>query len=168
MRWAAVLIVLPVFIGAAAHACGTAETLTERLIRHEGFEPCVYVDTLGNPTIGVGHLLARPAPGDLCWPDSKVRAVLYHDILRAEANARHDVGHGFDALPDGQRAVLIEMAFQLGGRGLAEFHHMLAAVREGDFARAAAEIIDSRLDHQTPARAEELAALMRDEPCSDG
>ena len=167
-QWAAVILCVVFLAGAicsaaqSAPACDPDEGLQARLIRHEGWRSCHYTDTLGNETIGVGHLLRRPVPARLCWPDSKILAVLDNDIDRAEANAEHDL-HApgvWAGLRRGPREVLIEMAFQIGGHGLAGFKRMLAAVRRGDMAQAAAEITNSKLARQTPKRAAELACLM--------
>ena len=144
-------------------ACDPDEGLQARLVRHEGVRRCVYADQFENPTIGVGHLLPRPAPEGLCWPEDKIFAVLQHDIERAASGARHDLdADGIWAkLRRGPREVLIEMSFQLGSSGLWRFSRMLSAVRWGDFDRAADEMLDSRWAKQTPGRAQELACLMR-------
>ncbi len=154
------LILSGIAPASAVTRCDPGEGLTDRLIRHEGWRECVYHDQYGNPTIGVGHLLKRPADPELCWGGARIHANLSHDIERAEDAARHDLGQSYYALPDTQRAVLIEMAFQIGGRGLAHFTRMLDAARAGDYALAAQEILNSKLAHQTPVRAAELACLM--------
>ena len=142
--------------------CDPHEGLQARLIRHEGWRACAYLDSLQNWTIGVGHLLKRPVPERLCWSDSKILAVLDNDIDRAEANAEHDLNAPgvWAGLRRGPREVLIEMSYQLGGRGLLHFKRMLAAVRSGDLAAAADEMLDSRWAKQTPRRAQELSCLM--------
>lgn len=144
-----------------ASSCDTDETLVERLVRHEGKAPCVYGDIYGNPTIGVGHLLMKPVDPDLCWTAEKIMSALDHDIDRAGDNARFDYGSGFYTLPHDVQDILTEMAFQLGGSGLAGFRQTLAAIRAGDYELAADNMLRSRWAMQTPNRAEELACLMR-------
>ena len=141
-------------------SCDVSEGLHSRLARHEGRRKCVYTDTLGHPTIGVGHSLRQPADMDLCWTDAKIDSVLQADIAQAEANAAYDYGDGFNELPQVRQDVLTEMAFQLGGSGLLHFSHMLESLRAGDPAKAAEEMLASKWHHQTAARAEELACLM--------
>ena len=144
-------------------ACNSDEGLQARLTRHEGLRPCVYFDQFDNPTIGVGHLLKRPVPVGLCWSDSKIQAVLDHDIARAKSNARHDLNddEAWESLSQDRQAVLVEMSFQLGGNGLLHFQKMLAHVRKSEFGAAADEMLNSRWARQTPKRAQELACLMR-------
>ena len=154
---AAVALALP-----AAAACNLSEGLQDRLIRHEGWRSCVYSDQFGNRTIGVGHLLRRPVPNNLCWSQNKVIATLYHDIHRAQSNAQHDIGrNNWKRIPKHVQEAITELSFQLGGHGLAKFRRMLAAIRAHRYGAAANELLDSRLARQTPHRAEELACIIR-------
>jgi lysozyme len=65
----------------------------------------------------------------------------------------------------GRQQILIEMAYQMGGRGLMKFKRFLAALKEGNFSLASDEMLDSSWarDH-TPARAKRLAARMLEDP----
>ena len=162
MRLVVLCFALLVATGGVALACNTLETLESRLIRHEGMRSCVYYDQFGSPTIGVGHLL-KPPVKNICWDREKVLSVLRNDIARARANARHDVGSAAvweHRLSPTRRNVLTELAFQLGGSGLARFHGMLDAVALGDYDFAAKMLVRSKLGRQTPRRANELACLM--------
>ena len=163
----ALILAFPVF---PAWACDPSETLYERLVRHEGYERCVYVDTLGNPTIGVGHLLPEGTPHDTCWDDATIYRMLHHDIEFAESAAYRDLNDpvSWAHLPRVPRETMIEMAFQLGGRGLGSFHHMLDAIRAGDWPRAAREIRNSLLARETPKRANELADCMENASLNSG
>ena len=58
-------------------------------------------------------------------------------------------------------AVLVDMAYELGGAGLAQFSHFLAACRAGDWERAAAELQNSKLFQQVPRREIENIAVLR-------
>lgn len=59
-----------------------------------------------------------------------------------------------------RRAVLIDMAYQLGGRGLAGFHHLLDAIRIGDWNKARDELDSSLLRSQTPNRVVENMGIL--------
>lgn len=145
---------------AAGANCNLAEGLYKRIMRHEGWHLCAYNDHLGNPTIGVGHLLKRPIPDQLCWSQGRVERVFHEDVTQAERFARHDV-RDWHHLPRLTHEVLTELAFQLGGTGLAHFRHMLFQIDKGDWNRAADELLNSRLAQQTPNRTKELACLLR-------
>jgi lysozyme len=53
------------------------------------------------------------------------------------------------------------MVFQLGKTGVSKFKNMFAALKEYDYTRAAAEMINSAWYRQTPSRCEDLSELMR-------
>ena len=123
-----------------------------RLREAEGFcdMPCG-VDGVSH--IGYGHRL----PLDTASGD----ALLVHDTGVAAAGARRVVGEPlWSALSEHRRDVLTEIAFMAGATGLAGFEEMLKALRAGDYARAAEEIVDSTLEPER--RAMELAQLMRE------
>jgi lysozyme len=54
------------------------------------------------------------------------------------------------------------MCFNLGMPRLRQFRNMLAALEAGDFETAAREALDSRWAGQVGARAERIAAQIRD------
>lgn len=51
-----------------------------------------------------------------------------------------------------RRAVLVDMAYEIGGEGLAQFERLLDAVRGAHWGIAAAELKNSRLYSQVPVR----------------
>lgn len=59
-----------------------------------------------------------------------------------------------------RRAVLIDIAYEIGGVGLSKFVHLLAAVREGKWATAAAELKNSLLYQQVPKREQENMMIL--------
>lgn len=149
--------------------CNPHEGIFERLIRHEGRRNCVYVDTEGVKTIGIGHALPPDAPDTLCWTAREIYDQLHQDIETAEAAAYLDLANPiwWAHMPRVTRETLIELAFQLGGRGLHGFEHMLDAVRRSQWERAADELLDSKLARETPHRTRELACLLRMGPWED-
>jgi GH24 family phage-related lysozyme (muramidase) len=134
--------------------------LKERIKKHEGFLAKVYLDSLGKATIGYGHLLTEE--------DDFVEGVIYDkDILEKlfEKDFNKAV-YGAEELLKGYvvaplaKDVIIEMVFQLGKTGVSKFKNMFAALKEYDYTRAAAEMINSAWYRQTPSRCEELSKLM--------
>ena len=137
------------------------EDLKSRIKKHEGFLAKVYLDSLGKATIGYGHLLTEE--------DDFVEGVIYDkDILEAlfEKDFNRAV-QGAEELLKGYeialiaKEVIIEMVFQLGKSGVSKFKNMFAALKEHDYSRAAAEMINSHWYRQTPSRCEELSNLMK-------
>ena len=156
----AFLLLLTAASAAAPPQCATSSlSLFQRIELHEGRRLCPYEDSLGNLTVGVGHLLRRPAMME-CWTHARVDHVFAADVRAARRYARLDAGDSWLGLPRLQRDVLTELAFQLGGRGLAMFTRMLGAISARDYEQAAADLLASRLARQTPARTRELACLL--------
>jgi lysozyme len=137
------------------------EDLKSRIKKHEGFLSKVYLDSLGKQTIGYGHLLTED--------DDFVEGVIYDkDILESlfEKDFNKAV-QGAEELLKGYeialiaREVIIEMVFQLGKTGVSKFKNMFAALKEHDYSKAAAEMLNSAWYRQTPSRCEELSVLMK-------
>jgi len=137
------------------------EDLKSRIKKHEGFLAKVYLDSLGKATIGYGHLLTEE--------DDFVEGVIYDkDILEAlfEKDFNKAV-QGAEQLLDGYnialvaKEVIIEMVFQLGKTGVSKFKKMFDALKNNDYSRAAAEMLNSAWYRQTPSRCEELSELMK-------
>ena len=127
-------------------------TLRERIIRHEGYRDTPYRDSLGYLTVGVGRCIDKvPFSAD------EIDLMLTNDIARATHAADLLCPHlgGF------RRDVLIEMCFQLGAGGVSKFRRFLAALEGHQWGVAADEMLDSKWAKQTPARAQELAEVMR-------
>jgi lysozyme len=130
-------------------------TLVEQLRRDEGVRSTAYQDTGGIWTVGVGHNLRMPLTTDA------INQILADDIQAAET--------GCLALPiwkdlsEARKGVLLNMCFNLGFAGLMQFRLMYAALEARDYARAAAEMLDSRWARQVGARADRLAKQMAED-----
>lgn len=133
--------------------------LKQQLKAEEGVKPCVYKDSLGVWTIGVGRLVDPSKPGAGLRPE-EIDFLLANDI-EDRINALQKAYPWFQNLDDERKAVLVQMAFQLGMGGLAGFKNMLAAVEGERWDEAAADMLDSTWAKQTPARAKRLAEQMR-------
>jgi lysozyme len=113
-----------------------------------------YRDSVGKLTIGVGRNL-----DDVGLRPDEIALCLENDIAEAEADARV-LFPGFDGLSANRRAVLVNMAFNLGRQRLAGFARFRAAVEARNFSVAAAEMLDSRWAEQVGIRARRLAQQM--------
>jgi len=126
--------------------------------RHEGFSGRVYIDTVGVPTVGWGHALHEGSP----FPESASRILFdadYHKAKMAVAGLAADglIPSDLDGV---RRAVLVNMAFNLGGAGLRKFKGTLGAVKRRDFTAAAGGMRASLWAKQVGRRAAELCAMM--------
>ena len=130
-------------------------TLHEQIIRDEGCRLRVYKDSRGIETIGVGRNLR-----DKGLSQAEAEALLANDLLESTAAVMSDIPCAF-RLDEIRRAVLVNMAFNLGIGGLLKFTRMLTAVEAGDYDRAASEMMDSTWAKQVGQRADRLARQMQ-------
>jgi lysozyme len=131
--------------------------LKEQLKRDEGVVRYAYEDSLGFLTIGCGRLIDDRRSGGLS--PSEIDFLLANDISEKSAQVLEALPWARD-LNEPRLAVLINMAFQMGIRGLLGFPGMLGAVRTGDYKAAAEHMLDSKWEKQTPTRAHRLADQM--------
>jgi lysozyme len=133
--------------------------LTRQLIGDEGKRKCVYKDSLGLYTIGIGRLVDDRKPG-AGLRDSEMEFMLRNDIDdRIEALGKRLPW--FQNLDDARRGVLLNMSFQLGVEGLLEFKRTLALVEAGKYEEAARNMLVSLWAQQTPERAKRMSEQMK-------
>lgn len=141
------------------------EQIKEDLIRHEGYVREIYLCSEGYPTFGVGHLVTEADP-EYTWPigtpveDERILSVFHDDYQDAYTDACA-VFLNLESQPNGVVRVCVNMAFNLGRTRLSQFKNMIKAVNEGDYKRAADEMVDSRWYHQVGRRSQELVEIMR-------
>jgi lysozyme len=130
-----------------------------QLIVDEGRVPHAYQDSEGYWTIGVGRLIDKRLGGGLSWDE--IDYLLDNDIIKAERTAA-TLFPSFESLSMVRRAVLVNMAHNLGQERLAGFKNFRHCVEAQNFEAAAAEMLESRWAGQTGQRAVRLAKQMRD------
>ena len=126
-------------------------SLKKLLIHHEGLKLKPYVDSLGHPTIGVGHKI-RPITY------AKAMELLEEDVSIAIDDAMKF--HWFPRLSLVRQDVIISMLFNLGLKRFKTFKRMIAGLRKDDFAIASNELLDSLYHVQVGQRVEELAEML--------
>lgn len=137
--------------------------LIAELRRDEGVEYSPYNDTMGIPTVGVGHnLRAKPLPDGWKYPlnDVQVDSLLDDDL----EDVFHDLGRNlpwWTDLNDVRQRVLANMAFNLGIGKLLGFRNTLIAMRQGKYDAAADGMLNSVWAAQVKGRATRLADMMR-------
>lgn len=133
--------------------------LTEQLRRDEGTMATAYKDHLGFITIGVGRLIDSRKPGAGLRPD-EIDYLLRNDINDRVA-ALQKALPWFVKLDQARQGALINMAFQMGTAGLLAFRQTLGLVRDGKYAEAADQMLESKWAEQTPGRAKRLSEQMK-------
>jgi len=134
---------------------GYLDILRRQLPIDEGTRTRPYRDSVGKLTIGVGRNL-----DDVGLSLGEIAYLLENDIAQADKAARALVPK-FDTLTEERKAVLVNMAFNLGHYRLSMFVKLLAAVREARWDYAADEMLDSTWAEQVGERAQRLAIEMR-------
>lgn len=139
------------------------------LLRHEGVKLRAYLDSVGKWTVGVGRNLddrglSRPEVIALLqamdMPLQIAMKLLDNDIADALADCRSRLPF-FDSLNEVRQAACVDMVFQMGVAGFLKFRKALAAMVIGGWDEAAKELLDSTWARQTPARAAEIADMIR-------
>lgn len=133
--------------------------IVEDLVRDEGEVLHAYQDSMGYLTIGVGRLIDRRRGGGITQAES--RMLLKNDLERFAVGLDAHIPW-WRTLSTNRQRVLLNMAFNLGVSGLLTFRNTLAAVRSGDYEKAAEGMLRSKWATQVGERARRLAALMRE------
>lgn len=140
-----------------------------QLERHEGLRLAAYLDTLGILTIGIGHnCRAHPVHGvakvgDKITPE-QARKLFEKDVAKFEEGLRLALPWTWELVKTSppRYAVLVNMAFNMGLRGLLEFKNTLSFVEAKQFRLAASHMLQSKWARQVGARAKELAKQMEE------
>ena len=141
------------------------DRLREELADDEGCKYEIYLDHLGLPTFGIGHLIveADPEHGEPVGTpvsEERVRQAFNLDILVTLEDC-HRLYDDFDDLPEEAQLVIANMCFNLGYPRLSKFKGMKAGVDARDWNEAADQMVDSRWHDQDPNRAKRLVGRIR-------
>ena len=127
------------------------DRVIESLKQEEGFDGMPYEDKLGIPTIGYGTKLPLT--------EEEAELLLKHRLDKKILEISEKEPFFLD-LPQKAQEVIANMAYQLGVEGVLKFKKMWAALKKGDYQKAADEMLDSKWATQTPNRAKRLAEIM--------
>ena len=141
------------------------EQIKEDLVKHEGYVTEIYLCSEGYPTFGIGHMVTEDDM-EHTWPvgtpvtDERILQV-FHDDCNAACTDASALFLNFSSHPKNVQRVLVNMAFNLGRSRLGKFKNMITAVNEGNYSKAADEMVDSKWYRQVKRRGEELVEIMR-------
>lgn len=132
------------------------DLLIAQLKRHEGVRLLPYQDSVGKWTIGIGRNLT-----DRGISLSTAEQMLQEDIELAKTDLDSIYPDWCD-LSEERQLVLMDMCVNLGAPRYLTFVKFWAALRQGQWDLAAAEMLDSRWANQVGQRAQTLSAMMRE------
>ena len=147
------------------------ENLRMELERDEGRIDAIYLDHLGYPTFGVGHLVKASDPEHGWEVDTPVQPDRIFEVFEEDVQdaIKHlnkifppgDENDDLWQMPEEVQLILCNMCFNMGPTRLRKFKKMIAAINVRDWAEAANQMVDSRWYTQVPNRAGRLVSRMR-------
>jgi GH24 family phage-related lysozyme (muramidase) len=141
------------------------DQLREELKIDEGVKYEIYLDHLGLPTFGVGHLVLDSDPEhgqEVGTPvsEDRVNECFAKDVevVLSECTQLYP---DFDVLPGEVQLIIANMMFNMGRPRLSKFKGMKRGVDARDWQAAADEMVDSAWYRQVTNRAQRLVDRMR-------
>ena len=141
------------------------EQLRKELEIDEGVKYAIYLDHLGLPTFGIGHLIIDSdaesgSPVGTEVSESRVQQAFEADVLSVilDCNKLYD---DFDVLPEEVQLIVANMMFNMGRTRLSKFKGMKRGVDGRDWNAAADEMVDSKWYRQVTNRADRLVQRRR-------
>lgn len=141
------------------------DTLRKELEIDEGVKHEIYLDHLGLPTFGIGHLITKSDEEygeDVGTPvsDDRVKECFESDVKQVikDCQILYD---DFNDLPEEAQLIIANMMFNMGRPRLSKFKGMKRGVDARDWNQAADEMVDSRWYKQVTNRANRLVERMR-------
>jgi len=139
--------------------------LREEIAVDEGVKYEIYLDHLGLPTFGIGHLVLESDPehgAEVGTPVSEDRVNECFDkdveVVLEDCKTLYE---DFEELPEEAQLIIANMMFNMGRPRLSQFKGMKRGVDARDWNAAADEMVDSRWYRQVTNRAQRLVDRMR-------
>ena len=141
------------------------DQLREEIAIDEGVKYEIYLDHLGLPTFGIGHLVRDddPESGEpvgTAVSEDRVNECFDKDVEIVIDDCRQ-LYEDFDDLPSEAQLIIANMMFNMGRPRLSQFKGMKRGVDARDWNAAADEMVDSRWYRQVTNRADRLVERMR-------
>lgn len=131
--------------------------LLDQIKEHEGLRLFPYKCPAGKLTIGYGHNLQ-----DNGLTKTACEFILFEDIDEAKKNLYAVFTKKFfETLSNNQKIALIDMMFNLGLSKFLTFKKFIKAVKERNWDKASAEIINSRAYQQNKSRYKKLSEQIK-------
>jgi len=141
------------------------ETLRKQLEIDEGVKYDIYLDHLGYPTFGIGHLIIKSDPehgqeAGTAITRKRVAEAFESDVQSVIKDC-NKLYNDFDELPEEVQQIISNMMFNMGRTRLSKFRGMKRGVDARDWNAAADEMVDSAWYRQVTNRADRLVQRMR-------
>ena len=141
------------------------EKLREQLEIDEGTVHEIYLDHLGYPTFGIGHLVTDTDPeygADVGTKVDEARCIeAFNEDVESVIKDCKILYSDFDDLPEEVQQIVANMMFNMGRPRLSKFKGMKRGVDAKDWNAAADEMVDSAWYRQVTNRANRLVERMR-------
>ena len=141
------------------------QQLRQELTVDEGVKYEVYLDHLGLPTCGIGHLIIDSDPEHGLDVGTEIGEERVNELFEQDINITIDeckkLYYDFDELPEEAQLIICNMMFNMGRPRLSLFHKMKRAVDNREWEEAANQMKDSRWYKQVTNRADRLVQRMK-------
>ena len=141
------------------------DQLRKELERDEGVKYEVYLDHLGYPTFGIGHLITDDDPECGASVGTKIDSDRVQEAFEADVESVlsdcERLYVQFEHLPEEVKLIVANMMFNMGYTRLSKFKGMKRGVDARDWESAADEMVDSKWYRQVTRRADRLVVRMR-------
>ena len=141
------------------------DKLRKQLEIDEGVVHEIYLDHLGHPTFGIGHLVTDEDPeygADVGTKVDEARCIeAFNEDVETVIKDCKILYSDFDDLPEEVQQIVANMMFNMGRPRLSKFKGMKRGVDAKDWNVAADEMVDSAWYRQVTNRAERLVERMR-------
>ena len=141
------------------------DKLRAQLVIDEGQVNKIYLDHLGYPTFGIGHLIIEGDPEEqlgVGHPISEDRVIeaFEKDVQTVLDDCEKLHYPHWEEYPEEVKQIIANMMFNMGYTRLNKFKNHNAALQEEDWKEAAKEGRDSRWYNQVTNRAERLMSRL--------
>ena len=142
------------------------EQLRKELERDEGVKYEVYLDHLGYPTFGIGHLITDDDPERGASVGTKVDSDRVQEAFETDVESVlsdcERLYVQFEHLPEEVQLIVANMMFNMGRPRLSKFKKFCAAVAEQNWEEDAVQMADSKWHNiDVPTRAQRLVKRMK-------
>ena len=142
------------------------EQLREELKEDEGCKYEIYLDHLGLPTHGIGHLITEwdeeyEKPVGTPVSEERVNNCFQTDVHGTVEECKK-LYNKFEDMPEEVQLILCNMMFNMGRPRLSKFVKFRAAIDDNDWLECATQMEDSRWHKQVTNRANRLIKRMED------